>query len=183
MRLHHHFLIAMPTLEDPCFKQAVVYLCDHSDQGAMGLVINHPLTITIPAMLQQLKIDLHQALFNFPVFNGGPVANERGFILHSPQDGFASSLTISKEIMLTNSRDILETLGTTKEPHRFLVALGYASWQSGQLEHELAENSWLVTPADPTIIFYTPIHRRWQQAVKQLGIDNIWQIASQPGHA
>ncbi|WP_253306617.1 YqgE/AlgH family protein [unidentified bacterial endosymbiont] len=183
MRLHHHFLIALPTLQDPFFKQSVVYLCDHTEQGAMGIVINHPLTLTVQALLQQLKIEKTDTPVDYPVFNGGPVANDRGFILHSPQAGFSSSLSVSSETMLTNSRDILETLGTAEQPPHFLVALGYASWQQGQLEQELSETGWLVTPADPAIIFHTPINQRWQAAVKQLGIQDAWQIVSQGGHA
>jgi putative transcriptional regulator len=183
MRLHHHFLIAMPTLQDPFFKQAVIYLCEHTEQGAMGIVINHPLTSTLRALLQQLKIERSDSQSDYPVFNGGPVANDRGFILHSPRAGFSSSLSVSSDIMLTNSRDILETLGTTEQPDHFLVALGYASWQRGQLEKELSETGWLVLPADPAIIFQTPISQRWQAAVKQLGIQDAWQIVSQVGHA
>jgi putative transcriptional regulator len=183
MRLQHHFLIAPPTLQDRFFKQAVVYLCDHTEQGAMGIVINHPLRLTVQVLLQQLKIERSGISMDYPVFNGGPVASDRGFILHSPHTGFSSSLLVSPETMLTNSRDILETLGMPEQPQFFLVALGYASWQQGQLEHELSETGWLVIPADPAIIFHTPISQRWQAAVKQLGIQDAWKISSQVGHA
>lgn len=183
LELKHHFLIAMPTLQDPMFRRAVVYLCEHNDQGAMGIVINRPLPMTVSELLTQLKINPSGSELDFPVFYGGPVSTDRGFILHAPQDGFSSSLQISPETMLTNSRDILETLGTKKQPQRLLVALGYASWQQGQLEQELAENSWLTVSADPELIYSTSITQRWQQALQRIGIGNVWHLSAHAGHA
>lgn len=187
MKLQHHFLIAMPTMEDPRFKHSVIYICEHNEEGAMGLVINKPMAeLTIESVLSELTIstlspdpafDLNQ-----PVFAGGPLAEDRGFILHSPCEGFSSSIQISPETMLTTSKDVLETLGTQEHPENVLLALGYAGWSQGQLEQELRDNVWLTRDADTKILFDTPIADRWLDAAKGLGID-IRNIASQAGHA
>lgn len=187
MNLQHHFLIAMPTLQDPIFKRAVVYLCEHNDDGAMGLVINKPTEqLIISDLLKKLDI-VHKAQnprshFEHPVFIGGPLAEERGFILHTPQHNFASSLQISEDTMITTSKDVLESLGTDNQPNDVLIALGYAGWSTGQLEREITENAWLTVEADPEILFHTPIAERWQQAAKKLGI-NIHNIVVNAGHA
>ncbi|URJ30979.1 YqgE/AlgH family protein [Blochmannia endosymbiont of Camponotus sp.] len=185
--LQNYFLIAMPALKDPLFKQSVVYICEHNDTGAMGIVINKLVErCTVENILHNLKVvspvrDPSIRLDN-PVFSGGPLLDDRGFILHTPKKGFGSSVNISSKAMITTSRDILETLGTPNQPKDVLVALGYSGWSKGQLEHELMENAWLTVPANETILFHTPIIARWRAAAKILGID-IRNITDQTGHA
>ena len=187
MNLQNHFLIAMPSLQDPLFKRSVVYICEHNNNGAMGIVINKPIEqFTIENVLYKLKMissdrDMSILLDN-PVLSGGPLADDRGFILHTPQDGFCSSIEISQQTMITTSKDVLETLGTAKQPEDLLVALGYSGWDQGQLERELLENAWLTTPADTEILFHTPIETRWSEAAKIMGID-IYSITPHIGHA
>lgn len=187
MNLQHHFLIAMPSLEDPYFRRSVIYICEHNEDGAMGLVINKPVEeFTVEKVLHKLKIapDLRDPAIRLdrPVFAGGPLADDRGFILHTPRKGFASSIQISGSTMITTSKDVLETLGTREQPEQVLVALGYAGWEQGQLEQELLDNSWLTAAASEQILFQTPIADRWRDAAKGLGID-IHSIALQAGHA
>ncbi|MGL9769690.1 MAG: YqgE/AlgH family protein [Sodalis sp. (in: enterobacteria)] len=187
MNLQHHFLIAMPSLQDPLFKRSVVYICEHNSDGAMGIVINKPVErFTVENVLHKLKImpsERDPAIqLNKPVFTGGPLADDRGFILHTPCSGFASSIGISQQTMITTSKDVLETLGTVYQPDDVLVALGYSGWEQGQLECELMENAWLTTPADSKILFHTPVPARWREAAKTLGID-IHNIATQAGHS
>lgn len=176
----------MPSLQDPLFKRSVVYICEHNSDGAMGIVINKPVEqFTVENLLHKLKIipaDRDPIIrLDKPVFAGGPMANDRCFILHTLRDGFGSSIKISPQTMITTSKDVLETLGTADQPDYVLVALGYSGWEQGQLERELMENAWLTTPADSEILFYTPIAARWREAAKTLGID-IHNIANQAGH-
>jgi len=183
--LNNHFLIAMPNLQGPYFERSVVYICDHNEEGAMGLVINLAVDLQLNALLEQLEIIpaiADKKSLAKPVMQGGPVALDRGFVIHTPIAGFSSSLKMSEQVMVTTSKDILLTLGSDDEPEQFLMALGYAGWQPGQLEQELLENSWLIVPADPKIMFETPLHRRWEEAANSLGID-VWQLSSQAGHA
>lgn len=187
MKLQHHFLIAMPGLEDPRFAHTVVYICEHTQNGAMGLVINKPLgKLTVLDVLSQLNINPmpkdDMTHLNNPVLDGGPLAEDRGFVLHTPKSGFSSSIRLSDDVMITSSKDILETLGTASQPQQALVTLGYSAWEEGQLEKELLDNSWLTVEADCQILFHTPINQRWQAAAKKLGV-NIHTIASQAGHA
>ncbi|WP_395480116.1 YqgE/AlgH family protein [Candidatus Curculioniphilus buchneri] len=187
MNLQHHFLIAMPSLQDPLFKRSVIYICEHNSSGAMGIVINKPVEhFTIENILHKLKImpeDRNLAnQLNQPVFAGGPLADDRGFILHTPREGFGSSIGISPQTMITTSKDVLETLGTADQPNDILVALGYSGWGQGHLERELLNNAWLTIPADSKIMFHTPIAFRWFQAAQMLGI-NIHNITNQVGHA
>lgn len=190
MNLQHHFLIAMPSLDDPMFERSVVYICEHSKDGAMGLVINHPIAdLSVSTLLSKLDIT-HTASQNpsaqltleSPVFAGGPLADDRGFILHSPRKGFASSIQVSSETMITTSKDILSTLGTEEQPKNVLVSLGYSSWSGGQLEKELVDNVWQVVEADDDILFHVPVGQRWQAASQKLGFD-IYAIANHVGHA
>lgn len=182
--LQHHFLIAMPTLKDPFFAGAVTYICEHNEDGAMGLVINIPIDMKVLELLNQLELEPEEnpALDEKTVLQGGPVAADRGFVLHSPVAGFNSSQQLADDLMITTSRDVLEVLGTEQEPEKYLVALGYAGWTPGQLEQELVENSWLTIPADTDLIFNTPIGQRWHEAIGRLGIDSR-QLSSQVGHA
>lgn len=187
MKLQNHFLIAMPTLTDHYFSRSVVYLCEHDEKGAMGLVINKPIEeFSIAEMLAKLEIsiaDRNEAInLDTQVIAGGPVAEEHGFILHTPVEGFNSSLKLSDDLMVTTSKDVLETLGSYRQPTNALVTLGYTSWETGQLEQEIMDNSWLTVPADSSLIFSIPIHQRWQAAAALLGID-IHMISPQAGHA
>ncbi|MUG29157.1 YqgE/AlgH family protein [Aeromonas salmonicida] len=181
--LQNHFLLAMPSLSDPYFERSLVYLCEHNEEGAMGLVVNIPVDMSLDAMLTQLKLappaspDLKQ-----PVLQGGPVHADRGFVLHSFRPGFNSTLQVGDELMVTTSKDILETLGTEQAPDHWLVALGYAGWSAGQLEQELVDGAWLVIPPNPDLVFKTPIHQRWQQAAASIGVNPI-HLSSDIGHS
>ncbi|MCV2883489.1 YqgE/AlgH family protein [Aestuariibacter sp. AA17] len=180
----NHLLIAMPSMEDPYFERTVTYICEHNEQGAMGLVINQPIGMTLRELLLQADKDarvIDEKAENI-VLAGGPVSQDRGFILHTTQPGWSSSLALTSEIMVTTSKDILSALGNEKGPDKALVTLGYAGWTAGQLEQELQENSWLTIEADLDILFNTPIHRKWEMAVHKLGIDP-WQLAPGAGHA
>lgn len=187
MNLQNHFLIAMPSLTDPYFEQSVVYICEHNEKGAMGLVINKPIDdFSVDTMLKKLEITVSDKVnkrnLQRSVIAGGPVAEEHGFILHTPIRGFLSSLHLNDDVMVTTSKDILETLGSEQSPKNSLVALGYSSWEPGQLEREIMENSWLTVEASPELIFDTPINERWAAAANLLGI-NIHTISMQAGHA
>lgn len=181
--LQNNFLIAMPSLKDPFFERSVTYICEHNEEGAMGLVINQPLDISLAGLLKQVDVAVNNSsLENIQVFAGGPVGTDRGFVLHSPQEGWRSSLQLSDEVMVTTSKDILDSLGSDRAPSRYLLALGFAGWEAGQLEEELAENSWLTIPADTDVLFNTPISERWEKATAKLGID-VWQLSSDVGRA
>ncbi|MFC3031982.1 YqgE/AlgH family protein [Pseudoalteromonas fenneropenaei] len=182
--LENHFLIAMPSMDDPFFKRSVTYICEHNDDGAMGLVITHPINVTVGELLDQIEIDNDKSAraASQHVLAGGPVKTDRGFVLHSPRKGFSSSQALSSDIMITTSKDVLETLTRHDGPDAFIITLGYAGWSKGQLEQELLDNAWLVVEADPSIIFNTPAELRWEKAVNMLGI-NIAQLSPQAGHA
>ena len=181
--LRNHFLIAMPGLKDPNFSRTVTYVCEHTEQGAMGIVINRPMDIRLGMVLSQLDIatgnpDIAEAR----VFLGGPVQTDRGFVLHSDGERFDSTLSISPDINITTSRDILEAIADGRGPLKHLVALGYAGWGGGQLEEEMSANAWLSGPADETVIFATPIEARWQAAAGLLGVD-LNLLSGDAGHA
>ncbi|MBT1062174.1 YqgE/AlgH family protein [Bowmanella sp. Y26] len=180
----NHFLIAMPSLEDPYFSRSLTYICEHNEHGAMGIVINQPTGLHLKEMLKQVdeSIEVDDDKAEQLVLAGGPVSPDRGFILHSTQPGWASSLALTSEIMVTTSKDILNVLGNSKAPEKSLVALGYAGWSAGQLEEEIQHNSWLLIEADADLLFNVPIHKKWQAAVQKLGVD-IWQLAPDVGHA
>lgn len=192
MNLTHHFLIAMPGLEDGVFKRSVVYLCEHSERGALGLVINKPSDLNLKALFEKVELHLSRPdLDNTPVFHGGPVQTERGFVLHEPvfvdeaqsdESVYASTMTIPGGLEMTTSKDVLEALATGAGPRKVLVSLGYAAWGEGQLESELAENSWLTVGADPIVIFDTPIEQRYDRALRLLGLE-AWTLSPQAGHA
>jgi putative transcriptional regulator len=180
----NHFLIAMPSLDDPYFARSLTYICEHNENGAMGLVINQPVGMTLKELVNQAfseAIVLDEKA-NEIVLAGGPVSQDRGFILHTTQPGWSSSLALTSEIMVTTSKDILAVLGNEKAPSKSLATLGYAGWTEGQLEEEIKHNSWLVIEADTELLFDVPIHKKWETAVKKLGID-IWQLAPGSGHA
>jgi putative transcriptional regulator len=181
--LKDHFLIAMPSLSEGIFAHSVTYLCEHSEEGAMGIVINRPLGLALHEILEHLDIEGPCAHLEDPVMAGGPVDIERGFVLHrNSERHWESTLSISDEICLTTSCDILAALAHKTGPQDTLVALGYAGWGAGQLEDELAANAWLTSPADSNIIFNTPIEARLRAAAAQLGIDLVL-MAPGAGHA
>ncbi len=187
MNLQHHFLIAMPTIRDQLFRHSVIYVCEHNAEGAMGLIVNKPAeNLTIETVLRQLKIAPStgepRVSIDKPVFAGGPLAEDRGFILHSAPDCFAASVRISDNTVITTSRDVLETLGTARQPQQVIVALGYCGWESDQLEDEIRNNIWLTIPANSHILFQTPIAERWREAARSIGVD-IHNITSEAGHA
>ncbi|CAD7856999.1 MAG: UPF0301 protein YqgE [Olavius algarvensis Gamma 1 endosymbiont] len=181
--LTNHFLIAMPGLRDPNFSRAVAYICEHTDQGAMGIVINRPMDIRLGEMLDQLDIvSSDRQVLDAAVYLGGPVQPERGFVLHSAAEGYDLTLSITSEIGVTTSRDVLEAIADGKGPPHRLIALGYAGWGRGQLEQEISANAWLSGPADAEIIFRMPVGARWQAAAHLLGIDmNL--MSGEAGHA
>ena len=182
--LQNTFLVAMPYMPDPRFKHSVTYICEHNQDGAMGLVINQPTNLTVGELLDQIDIENNKMASNssVAVMSGGPVHTDRGFVLHNSKPGYSSSSAISSEIMITTSKDVLHELTSYDAPDNFLITLGYAGWDPGQLEQELIENTWLTVPADPDIIFNTPAHLRWQKAIESLGID-INKLSLYSGHA
>lgn len=179
--LANHFLIAMPSLADPNFSRTVTYICEHGEDGAMGLVVNRPLELSLDELLRQVELG-GGADPARPVYQGGPVQTERGFVLHRPPGEWEASLRLSAELGLTMSRDILEAIGKGRGPTDYLVALGYAGWGAGQLEEELARNAWLSGPADPAVLFDTPVERRWEAAAARLGVD-LTLLSTDIGHA
>jgi len=176
----------MPNLDDPYFKRTVIYLIKHDDDGAMGFIINQPIKqLNVQQLLEKMELPIPKSAsqgVNNQVFNGGPVNQERGFVLHTPQPDWSSSELCSDDIMVTTSKDIMSALGAENGPKQFMIALGYASWTPGQLEQEILENTWLTSPSDPTHVFSTPINKRWQCATELLGFD-VWQLTSQAGHS
>lgn len=181
--LKHHFLIAMPHMADPRFANSLIYLCDHNEDGAMGLVINHPSELHLADILEQLQpaLDRPGTVANFPVYNGGPVQTERGFVLHRGPEQWEASMDLG-QLQLTTSRDILLDMAHGIGPAEALLALGYAGWEAGQLDQELADNVWLSCPADPHILFQLPSEERLFAAARSLGID-LRLLSSQVGHA
>lgn len=185
MNLKNHFVVAMPTLNDPLFSHSVVFICEHNRDGAMGIIVNKPIIdLTVQTVLSRLDITPYKncAELEQLVFNGGPLAEEQGFILHTPQSGFSSSIVISDEIMITTSLDVLKTIGSENQPKDIFLTLGYASWSHMQLEHEIAKNDWLVTPSNTDIIFNLPIAERWNMAAQTIGV-NIETMSTQMGKA
>ena len=181
--LTHHFLIAMPMLDDPNFSRTVTYLCAHNDEGAMGIIINRPIGIELREVLAQMKLTSDDpAISRHPVFQGGPVHRDRGFIIHRPTDNWDSTIRVTKDIGVSTSRDILEAISNGKGPKETLIALGYAGWGAGQLEYELAQNAWLSAPAAQEIIFRTPPDQRWQEAAARVGVD-LSILSNDVGHA
>jgi putative transcriptional regulator len=181
--LTNQFLIAMPSLADPNFHGTVTFICEHSAQGAMGIIINRPLELTLGEVLSQMNIRPRESDIALdPVYMGGPVQTDRGFVLHNPAGQWDSMLRISDELGITTSKDILENIATGAGPKHALVALGYAGWGAGQLEQELADNAWLCGPADNRIIFDTPWQQRWEAAAALMGVD-LTQLSDQIGHA
>ena len=192
INLTHHFLIAIPGLSDDSFSRSVVYLCEHSERGALGLIINKPSDMSLRSLFEKVELPLTRPdLESSIVFQGGPVHTERGFVLHEPMlkmtetDGetvYASTLCVPGGLEMTTSKDVLEALATGAGPKRVLVSLGYSAWAQGQLESELAENSWLTVQADPSVIFDTPTEQRYDKALALLGLQ-AWMLSPDAGHA
>ena len=208
--LSHHFLIAMPGLEDPTFAKSVVYLCEHSERGAMGLIINKPGELSLKHLFDKVDLPLHREdLLKSNVLHGGPIQTERGFVLHEPiwlssaenseaskepandqatdqaeaaSSIYASTLSVPGGLAMTTSKDVLEALSTGAGPRKVLISLGYAAWGQGQLESELAENAWLTVEADAAVIFDTPCEQRYEKALSLLGLQS-WMLSPDAGHA
>lgn len=187
VNLTHHFLIAMPAMTDPNFVKTLTYICEHNDQGALGIIINRPIDMNLAGLFERVNIDLEddRAVSNYsnmPVYYGGPVQTDRGFVLHRPLGEWQSTLKVKDELGLTSSRDILQSMATEAEPQEVLITLGYAGWSAGQLEWELSQNAWLTVEADPEIIFNLPPEERLVAAMQSLGVDfaNLSDVA---GHA
>jgi putative transcriptional regulator len=188
INLTNHFLIAMPGLSDELFGRSVVFMCEHSERGALGLVINKPSDILLPRLFEKVDLPMgRDDLAELPVFQGGPVQTERGFVLHEAVSGegesvYASTLSIPGGLEMTTSKDVLEAMASGAGPRRVFVSLGYASWGQGQLESEITENSWLTVEADPNVIFDAPVAERYERAMALLGLQP-WMLSPDAGHA
>lgn len=181
--LTHHFLIAMPNMVDPHFSRSLTYICEHNDQGALGLVVNRPIDMTLQALFERLSMDLRDtAVADAPIYFGGPVQTDRGFVLHMPAGDWQTTLRVGEAIGLTTSKDILEAVGRGEGPARLLVTLGYAGWSPGQLEHEITQNAWLTVEATGDILFETPAEERLPAAMELLGLDYA-RLQDEAGHA
>ena len=183
VNLTHHFLIAMPNMEDPQFSKTLTYICEHNEQGALGLVINRPTDMTLAQLLDQVSIPVSsQQCGSIPVHFGGPVQTDRGFVLHGPVGNWQSTLSINPGIGLTTSKDILHAVASGEGPHHIFVTLGYSGWAPGQLEQELAQNAWLTVAASDDVIFDLPCAKRLTAAMAMLGVDYA-SLSEHAGHA
>lgn len=170
--LEDQLLVAMPSMLDPNFERSVTLMCQHSSEGAIGITINRESNFTLGDIFDQLDLDCEdESVRARPVLEGGPVHPDRGFVVHTPRDGFESSMRLASDIMVTTSRDVLAAIAAGEGPERYLVALGYAGWGDGQLEDELRQNAWLSVPTDSDIVFEAPLTDRWTRAVSNLGVD------------
>ena len=186
LNLANHFLIAMPAMQDPIFGGTVVYVCEHNENGVLGVVINKPTDMTMEVLFDRIDLKLAAGsdtpIINEPIMFGGPVQDDRGFVLHTPGARYSSSLTVTDEIAFTTSIDVLEAVAKGDGPERMLVSIGYSGWSPGQLEDEIGRNGWLTVGASADILFDFPIEQRYVAAIKLLGIDPI-MLASEAGHA
>ncbi|MCF6217342.1 MAG: YqgE/AlgH family protein [Gammaproteobacteria bacterium] len=185
--LKNNLLIAMPGMEDGNFSKTVTYICEHTDDGAMGLILSIPLDITFRQVVGQVDKTLSQremdkCIDDIPVYLGGPVEPEHGFVLHTPQGEWSASLKLTDDLMLTTSSDIISAIATGEGPDQYLVMLGYAGWGGEQLEHEMAQNAWLNVPADMAPLWGEPAEKRWQKAAALLGVD-LSRLSPDVGHA
>ena len=181
--LTNQFLIAMPGLADPNFHHTVTYICAHNEDGAMGIIINRPLGLMLSEVLEQMEIQTEDSLIGqTPVYQGGPVQADRGFVLHQPIQKWDYSIEICNEIGIATSRDILKAIASGKGPENSFIALGYAGWGAGQLEQEIKDNAWLNSPADSSIIFRIPVEQRWEAAAALAGVD-LEKLSNNVGHA
>lgn len=187
INLTNQFLIAMPGMVDGNFAGTVVYLCEHNDKGALGLVINRPIDINLKHLFEKVDLSLDRSdLAERPVYLGGPVQTERGFVLHESLDDegghYNSTLKIGGGLEMTTSRDVLEALSNGAGPRKVFITLGYSGWTAGQLEEEISRNGWLNVDADPDVIFDTPVEQRYDKALSLLGIDRNF-LMGEAGHA
>lgn len=182
VNLTHNFLIAMPGMVDPNFNGSLTYICDHSEQGALGVMVNRPIDLDLATLFDQIGLTLPQRLRDQIVYFGGPVQTERGFVLHTPPLTFSSTLAVNDAVCLTTSKDVLEAVSQDNGPEKFMVSLGYAGWAAGQLEEEIKQNAWLSVAADPQVIFDLPPEERLAAAMKLLGIDYA-SLSDEAGHA
>jgi putative transcriptional regulator len=189
INLTNHFLIAMPNMADPYFAKSLTYVCEHNDQGALGIVVNRPIDMNLQALFERLSLSLKDpSLADAPVYFGGPVQTDRGFVLHLPAGDWQATLKVcsgvrdTDTIGLTTSKDILEAVGRGEGPSKMLVSLGYAGWSAGQIEHELKQNAWLTVEAKDAILFDIPADERLPAAMQLLGVDYA-RLADQAGHA
>jgi putative transcriptional regulator len=186
--LTNHFLIAMPAMADPSFSRTLTYICEHNEQGALGVVVNRPIDMNLRSLFERLSLPLAgKDLGESPIWFGGPVQTDRGFVLHEPVGDWQSTLKVCESIGLTTSKDILEAVGRGEGPRRLLVTLGYAGWSAGQLEHELSQNAWLTVEAKDgrvldDILFEMPSDERLQAALSLLGVD-LAMLSEDAGHA
>jgi putative transcriptional regulator len=183
VNLTDHFLIAMPNMVDPHFAKSLTFICEHNDQGALGLVVNRPIEMNLHSLLEQVSIAPETDAFkSIPIHFGGPVQVDRGFVLHVPRGEWQSTLAVGADVGLTTSKDILQAVARGEGPRRILVTLGYAGWAPGQLEHELAQNAWLTVPAKTDVIFELPAEERLPAAMALLGVD-FASLSDTAGHA
>lgn len=187
LNLADHFLIAMPSMLDPLFGGAVIYLCEHDAEGALGVIINKSTDMTMEVLFERIDLALEvmpgrAAIGQRPVMFGGPVQVERGFVLHAPHEDYSSMMKVTDKVALTTSKDVLEAVAVGNGPPRMLVTLGCSGWSAGQLEQEIGRNDWLTVRADPSIIFDLPIEERFTAAMKLLGIDPM-MLTGDAGHA
>ncbi|MBL8395069.1 MAG: YqgE/AlgH family protein [Candidatus Accumulibacter sp.] len=181
--LTDHFLIAMPAMVDSYFSKTLVYIAEHNDRGALGVIINRPIDMSLGSLLEKIDVPLHaEGIANLPVLFGGPVQTDRGFVLHRPLGQWQSTLVVNEQVGLTSSRDILQAVALNGQPHDVMVTLGYAGWSAGQLEHELAQNAWLTVPAELHILFELPYEERLASALELLGV-NPTNLVDEAGHA
>ncbi len=181
--LTHHFLIAMPAMADPYFAGSLTYVCEHNDRGALGVVVNKPIEMTLQGLFERLALDLpDRTLAKEPVLFGGPVQTGHGFVLHAPAGDWQATLRVGEHIGLTTSKDILDAIGRGEGPSKVIVSLGYAGWAAGQLEQEISQNAWLTVEASETILFDTPLEDKLAKALRLLGFD-FTQLAEAAGHA
>lgn len=183
VNLTDHFLIAMPNMADPNFSKTLTYICEHNEEGALGVIVNRPTDLNMGALFEQIGIELERTeLASQAVYYGGPVQNERGFVLHQPAGDWQSTMAVNENLGLTTSKDILEAVGRGHGPAKLMVSLGYSGWSAGQLENELGQNAWLSVKADPQVIFDLPVEERLAAAMKILGID-FAMLSEDAGHA
>jgi putative transcriptional regulator len=183
VNLTGHFLIAMPSMADPHFAKSLTFICEHNDQGALGLVVNRPIDMTLQSLFEQLGIEqTEHSMDSLPVHFGGPVQTDRGFVLHEPVGRWQSTLAVNGNVGLTTSKDILEAVSKGEGPRNLLVTLGYAGWAPGQLEHELRQNAWLTVAAQTQILFGMPFEDRLAAAMELLGVD-FAKLSDAAGHA
>lgn len=183
INLTDHFLIAMPAMVDSFFAKTLVYIAEHNERGALGVIVNRPIDLRLAALFEKIEIKVETVTFpDLPVYFGGPVQTDRGFVLHRPVGEWQSTLAVNRNIGLTSSRDVLQAVASEGSPRDILVTLGYSGWGAGQLERELADNAWLTVPAEPGILFDMPYEERLASAMECLGV-SYSSLSGNAGHA